>query len=96
MASVTKYFYCGNEDINWETNDPNEAAYSLTFTWEVTNQNVVSNTSTINWSLKASAEARFTEVPSLNAGFGEPSYIRFGTDATYAGIPYDDILVKLG
>ena len=95
MASVTKYFYGNGTRLNYETNDPNEAAYSLTFTWEVTNQNVVSNTSTISWSLKASAEAGFTEVPSLVAGFGEPSYIRFGTDKTYP--PFDDdILVKLG
>ena len=96
MASVTKYFYGNGDRLNNATNDPNEAVYSLTFTWEVTNQNVVSNNSTISWSLKASAEAGFTEVTSFVAGFGEPSYIRFGTDATYAGIPYDDILVKLG
>ena len=62
MASIKKYFYGGNDTIDYETNDPNEAAYSLTFTWEVTNQNVVSNTSTISWSIKASAEAGFTEL----------------------------------
>lgn len=97
MASVTGYFYGGNEHIDYDTNDPNEAAYSITFTWEVTNQNVVSNTSTISWSLKASAEAGFTKLYSLTNGFGEPSYIRFGTDAKYGGsVPYDDILVSLG
>ena len=48
MASVTEYFYGGNDNIVYDTDNPNEAAYSLTFTWEVTNQNVVSNTSTIS------------------------------------------------
>ena len=95
MASVTGYFYKYGDDIYGITNDPNEAIYSLTFTWEVTNQNVVSNTSTISWSIKASAEAGFTEVPSLVAGFGEPSYIRFGTDDVAGSVPYDDIAVTL-
>ena len=33
MASVTKYFYgsSSNSRLNYETNDPNEAIYSLTF-----------------------------------------------------------------
>ena len=94
MASVTAYLYGSGEYLDWVTDDPNEATYSLTFTWEVTNQNVVSNTSTISWSLKASAEASFTKFHSIVAGFGEPSYIRFGTDKTYP--PFDgDILVTL-
>lgn len=95
MASVKAYFYNYGNGLYTETNDPNEAIYSLTFTWEVTNQNVISNTSTVNWSIKASAEAGFTKFQSIVAGFGEPSYIRFGTDYTYP--PFDDdILVKLG
>ena len=95
MASVKAYFDGNSDHLYWETNDPNEAIYSLTLTWEVTNQNVVSNTSTVNWSIKASAEAGFTKFHSIVAGFGEPSYIRFGTDYTYP--PFDDdILVKLG
>ena len=97
MASVKAYYYGSGEYLDWVTNDPNEAAYSLTFTWEVTNQNVVSNTSTISWSIKASAEAGFTEaahfVPTI--GF-DPSYIRFGTDDSYVTGPHNDILVKLG
>ena len=99
MASLTRYFYGDNRHLCNGTNDPNEAAYSLTFTWEVTNQNVVSNTSTVNWSIKASAEAGFTKFHSDSAafGFGEPSYIRFGTDANYGAVSYDsDILVNLG
>ena len=95
MASVKAYFYDYDNDLYTETNDPNEAIYSLTLTWEVTNQNVVSNTSTVNWSIKASTEAGFTKFHSIVAGFGEPSYIRFGTDKTFP--PFDDdILVKLG
>lgn len=94
MASVKAYYYCSGSYLDWVTDNPNEAVYSVTFTWEVTNQDVVSNISTISWSLKASAEAKFTEVPSLNMAFGEPSYIRFGTDKKYP--PFDgDILVTL-
>ena len=95
MASVTEYFYKYGDDIYGVTNDPNEAIYSLTLTWEVTNQNVVSNTSTVNWSIKASTEAGFTKFHSIGAGFGEPSYIRFGTDDVAGSIPYDDIAVTL-
>ena len=97
MASFTKYFYGNGEYLNYSTSDVNEAIYSLTFTWEITNQNVVSNTSTISWSLKASAEAGFTKsnVNSGVIGFGEPSYIRFGTDDVLVSTPYDDIAITL-
>lgn len=98
MASFTKYFYGNGEYLNYSTSNVNEAIYSLTFTWEITNQNVVSNTSTISWSLKASAEAGFNKsnVNSGVIGFGEPSYIRFGTDDVNASsTPYDDIAITL-
>lgn len=98
MASVKEYFYGNTDHLDFVTDDPKEAVYSLTLTWEVINQNVVSNTSTVSWSIKASAEAGFTEVktPFIPTAFGEPSYIRFGTDDSDAIGPYDDIIVKLG
>lgn len=97
MASITKYFYGNGEYLNYSTSDASKAIYSLTFTWETTNQSVVANTSTISWSLKASTEAGFTKsnVNSPIMGFGEPSYIRFGTDDVNGSTPYDDIAITL-
>jgi hypothetical protein len=96
-GSITKYFKClSNGNLSASASSSADAVYSLTFSWEATS-NIISNTSVIAWSLKASAEAGFTKsnIPSAVMGVGEPSYIRFGTDDVLGSNPYDDIAISV-
>lgn len=96
-GSITKYFKClSTGNLSSSASSSADAVYSLTFSWESTS-NIISNTSVIAWSLKASAEAGFTKsnIPSAVMGVGEPSYIRFGTDDVLGSNPYDDIAISV-
>ena len=97
-GSITKYFKClSNGNLSSSASSSADAVYSLTFSWE-SNSDIISNTSVIAWSLKASAEDGFTKsnIPSAVMGVGEPSYIRFGTDDVLGvSTPRDDIAISV-
>lgn len=99
MASFIKYFKTGGyEYINYTASDASTACYSLTLTLDVASQNVVTNTSVINWAISAKTEAGFTKanVNSAVMGIGEPNSITFGTDDVNVSTPYKDVVVKVG
>ena len=98
-GTITKYFKClSNGNLSASATGSADAIYSLTFSWETTSQDIISNTSVIAWSLKASAEDGFikSNIPSAVMGVGEPSYIRFGTDDLYdAQTTRDDVAISV-
>lgn len=97
-GNITQYFYVnGYDNLSYKTSNASIAVYSLTLSWEVKKQDIITNTSTISWTLKAATEAGFTKsnINSSVIGIKDPSYIIFGTDDVQLSKPYDDIVIKV-
>lgn len=101
--SVKRYYYVNWADqVIWspQSTPSNEykPAFSTTLSWEVIDQDVVNNTSTIKWELRASPYNNFLYVDDiLYEEADDVYYMRFGTDSNEynmsSGDPVKDIIV---
>ena len=68
-SSVTKYhYYDASSQGLWNSSTPSTEyppTFSTTFSWEIIDQDVVNNTSTIKWELRASPYKNFQHVDDI-------------------------------
>lgn len=93
---VTYYLYDSSYNFFYSKNH-SSPHIGLTFEWTVKSQDVVKNTSTVDWVIKAS-DINLANFDSLRVGWEPCTYMIFGTDVSpsIGGVaPYYDIDIKV-